>query len=72
MIEIFFVPVTYDILKKVKTLDTLEASQQSNIPTKILKQNSDYFAEYFLENINQCRKSNIPIGFEISCCNPSL
>ena len=41
-------------MKKVKTLDTAEASQQSDIPTKNLKQNSDYFAEYFYENINQC------------------
>ena len=47
--------VTYDdVLKKVKTLDTERASQQSDIPTKNLKKNSDYFAEYFYENINQC------------------
>ena len=36
------------------TLDTAKASQQSNIPTKFLKQNSDCFAEYFDENINHC------------------
>ena len=47
--------VTYDdVLKKVKTLDTERTSQQSDIPTKNLKRNSDYFAEYFYENINQC------------------
>ena len=41
-----FGPVTYDdILKKVNNLDTAKASQQSDIPTNILKQNSDYFAE---------------------------
>ena len=41
-------PVTYDdVFKKVNTLDTAKASQQSDIPTKILRQNSDYFAEYF-------------------------
>ena len=46
----FFVPVTYDdVLKIVNTLDTAKASQQSDILTKILKQNSDYFAEYFYE-----------------------
>ena len=46
-----FGPVTYnDVLRKVKTLDTAKASQQSDIPNKILKQNSDYFAEYFYEN----------------------
>ena len=38
--------VTYDdVLKNVKTLDTAKTSPQSDIPTKILKQNSDYFAE---------------------------
>ena len=37
-----FSPLTYD-----DTLDTAKASQKSDTPTKILKQNSDYFAEYF-------------------------
>ena len=32
----------------------LKASQQFDIPTKILKQHSDYFAEYFYGNISQC------------------
>ena len=41
-------------MKKIKTLDGAKACQQSNIPTKILKQISYYFAEYFYENINQC------------------
>ena len=50
-----FGPVTYDdVLKIVNTLDTVKTSQQSDIPTTILKQNSDYFAEYFYENISQC------------------
>ena len=49
-----FGPVTYDdILKKIN-LDTAKGSQQSDIPTKILKQNSGYFAEYLCGNINQC------------------
>ena len=39
-------------MKKLKTLDT--ASQQSDVPKKILKQNPYYFAEYFCENINLC------------------
>ena len=43
-----FGPVTYeDILKKTNNLDTAKASQQSDVPTKILKQNSGYFAGYF-------------------------
>ena len=41
-------------MKKVNTLDAAKASQQSDIPIRILKQISDYFAEYLYENINQC------------------
>ena len=52
--------MTYDdALKKVNTLDNAKVSQQSDTPTKILKQNSDYFAEYFYENINQCISKSI-------------
>ena len=47
-----------NILKKLKTLDT--ASQQSDVPTKILKQNPYYFAEYFCQNIN-LRISKFPV-----------
>ena len=46
MIKAFsFAPVTYNDVLKKNTLDTVKASQQSDIPTRILKQNSDYFAE---------------------------
>ena len=43
-----------DVLKKVKNLKVSNASQQSDIPTKILINNSEFFAEYFHENINFC------------------
>ena len=50
-----FGPVTYDdILKKTNNLNTAKTSQQSDIPTKILKQNSDFFTEYVCGNTNQC------------------
>ena len=46
---------TYDNpLKRIKTLDAAKGSQQSDIPTKISKQNSEYFAEYFYKTINKC------------------
>ena len=55
-----FGPVTYDdILKKTNNLDTAKASQQSDVPTKILKQNLDYFARYSCGNINQCTSKSI-------------
>ena len=67
-----FGPVTFDdVLKIVNNLDTAKASQQSDIPTKILKQNSDYFAEYFYENINQCiSKSIFPSDLKLADVTP--
>ena len=59
--------ITYDdALKKVKTYNTAKASQQSNIPTKILKQNSGYCAGCFYENINQC--SRFGRGYNAQLC----
>ena len=41
----FFSPAQYDdILKDIKSLDTAKISKQTYIPTKILKQNSEYIA----------------------------
>ena len=58
-------------MKKVKTLDTAKASQQSDMPTKILKQNSDYFVKYFYENINQCiSKSILPSNLKLADITP--
>ena len=67
-----FGPVTYDYLwRKVNTLETAKASQQSDIPTKVLKQNSDCFTEYFYENINQCMsKSIFPSDFKLAVVTP--
>ena len=48
-----FGPVTYDNIFKKNILDTAKASQQSDVPTKTAKQNSDYFLGYFCGNINQ-------------------
>ena len=36
-------------MKEKQTRETAKASEQYDVPTKILKQNSDYFAEYFCE-----------------------
>ena len=68
----FLGPVTYGyVWRKVNTLDTAKASQQSDIPTKILKQNSDCFTEYFYANINQCvSKSIFPSDFKLADVTP--
>ena len=69
----FFGPVTFDnILKKTYNIETAKASQQSDIPTKILKQNSKLFCRILLWKYK-------PVYFEInvylfksSRCNSSL
>ena len=43
-----------DVLRKIKSLNAPKGSQQSDIPTKILIENCEYFACYFHENINYC------------------
>ena len=65
-IETFsFFPVQYDdVLRKIRNLDPSKSSQQTDIPTKILNYNSEYFAGYFHENIDFC--------FENSCLPSDL
>ena len=67
-----FGPVTYDdILEKANNLGTAKASQQSDIPTKILKQNSDYFKGYFYGNMNHCiSKSMFPTDLKLADMTP--
>ena len=55
-----------DVLKKVKTLDTAKASQQSDIPTKILKQNSITLQSIFTKIRTSVSQNQYPIRFEIS------
>ena len=53
--KFYFTSVRYeDALRKIKSLNVLKASQQSDIPTKILTEISENFAFYFHENINYC------------------
>ena len=46
-------------IEKRNNLDAAKASQQSDIATNLLKQNSDYFAEYFCENISKVISKSI-------------
>ena len=60
-------------MKKVKALDSTEVSQESDIPTKVLKQNSDYFAQYFYKNIHQCiSKSIFPSDLKLAGVTQSI
>ena len=42
------------MLKKIENLDVAKASQQTDIPTKLLKLNSKYFSKFIVENLNFC------------------
>ena len=45
--------VSYEeVLNKIRKLQTATTIQQNDIPTKILKENSEVFARYFHKNIN--------------------
>ena len=55
-----FTTVQYDdVLRKIKNLNVSKASQQSDIPTKILIENSEYFSLYFHKNINFCLEQSV-------------
>ena len=62
-----------EVLKKTKNLNIskLKSTQQTDIPTKILKQNCAYFASYFHENINFClEKSEFPSDLKLADVAP--
>ena len=42
-----------DIEQQLKNLNPNMASQEMNIPTRILKENSDLFAQFVLKNYNE-------------------
>ena len=42
-----------DIEKEMKSLNTNKASHSSDIPTKILKQNVDFFSPFILDYVNK-------------------
>ena len=41
-----------DILKRTKRVEENEVTQNTDIPTKLIKENSDIFADFILENLN--------------------
>ena len=43
-----------EVLNEIRKLQTTKTTQQNDIPTKILKENSEVFAGYFKKNIHFC------------------
>ena len=42
-----------DVEKEIKSSDTSSASHSSDVPTKILKQNADFFSPFVLDYVNK-------------------
>ena len=41
-----------DVIKKIKNLDASKASQEDDIPTKMIKENSDIFSNFIYQSFN--------------------
>ena len=48
-----------EILKELNKLATDKAIQDTDIPTKLIKENSDIFANFIFENLNNCISDSI-------------
>ena len=48
-----------DVLNEIRKLQTATTTQQNNIPTKILKENSEVLTRYFHRNRNFCMENSI-------------
>ena len=53
-----------DILKEIKNLKANKAIQNTDIPTKSIKENSDIFADIIFENLND--SISLPISIKTS------
>ena len=50
-----FRKVTYEeILNEINSLDTSKSTQSEDITFEIIKNNADIFANFILQNFNQC------------------
>ena len=47
------------IMKEIKNLKTNKATQSTDIPTKIIKENYDIFGDFIFENYNNCVSNSI-------------
>ena len=62
-----------EVLNKIRKLQTTKTAQQNNIPTKVLKENSEVFARYFHKYINFCIENSIfPSDLKVSDVTPAF
>ena len=48
-----------DILKEIKMLQSNEATQNTDNPTKLIKDNADIFAEFIFISLNKCIEQSV-------------
>ena len=59
------------VLKEISGLSTIKASQDTNIPVNILKENADYFAEFISIQYNDSvNSSKFPFSFKCANITP--
>ena len=62
-----------EALNEIRTLQTATTIQQNDIPTKILKKNSEIFVRYFHKNINFCIENSIfPSDLKVADVTPAF
>ena len=60
-----------DILKEIKNLKSNKATQNTDIPTKLIKENSDIFADFIFENLNDSISQSVfPSALKLANITP--
>lgn len=62
-----------EVLKEILTINSAKASKENDIPTRIIKENSDIFADFLLSPLNRTiEEGNFPDIFKLADVTPSL
>ena len=60
-----------EVIKLIKTLNVKKASQKSDISTKIIKLNAEFFGNFIYKNFNYClKKMRVSMCFHVSYVLP--
>lgn len=61
-----------NVLKEIKNLCTSKALQESDIPTELIKDNSDIFADSMLASFNTCiANSELSLSLKLENITPA-
>ena len=60
-----------DILREIKNLKANKATQNTDIPTKLIKENSEIFADFIFENLNDSISQSVfPSALKLANITP--